>query len=177
VSFHHELLGTPVSSDPLRCYLFLLLCAGGGMGGGYSQAMQMGGLGYGGNMGMGMNPMNMGGMQGMGMGMGGMQGMGMGGMGGGMGGGMTRMGQSGVMGIGDQNGNLQAAKAWKLFIGQFGTILELVLLRNQSDARHRGCGFLVYNSMQEAEAALAANNTKLPNDIRQRPIMVKFANK
>jgi hypothetical protein len=159
------------------------------MGGGYSQAMQMGGMGYGGNMGMGMNPMNMnmGGMQGMGMG-----GMGMGGMGN-MGGGMGRMGQSGVMGIGDQNGNLQAAKAWKLFIGQisydlsegdlfdffsqFGTILELVLLRNQSDARHRGCGFLVYNSLQEAEAALAANNTKLPNDIRQRPIMVKFANK
>jgi RNA-binding protein Musashi len=87
---------------------------------------------------------------------------------------------------------LQAAKAWKLFIGQisfdmaegdlfpffsqFGTILELVLLRNQGDGRHKGCGFLVYSSAEEAEAALAANGAVMPNDARQRQIMVKYAN-
>lgn len=118
-----------------------------------------------------------------------MGGMGMGGMG--MGG--MKSGSQQGLGIGNQNGNLQAAKAWKLFIGQisfdlaepdlfaffsqFGTILELVLLRNPGDGgRHRGCGFLVYNSAQEAEAALQADQATLPNDARQRKISVRYAN-
>jgi hypothetical protein len=156
--------------------------------GNYSQGMNMNmPMGYGMGMGnMGMGGMGMGSMN---MPMGGM-GMGMGGMGGGMGGGGSKGGQ--VMGIGNQNGNLQAAKAWKLFIGQisfdlaepdlfpffsqFGTVLELLLLRNPGDNRHRGCGFLVYNTAEEAQTALQANDAVLPNDTRQRKILVRYAN-
>jgi hypothetical protein len=181
----------------LLLLLLLLLCVrapAGSMGGYGQQGMNMNmPMGYGGMGGMGMGGMGMGGM-GMnmphmgGMGMGGMGGMGMGGMGGGM-----KAGAQQGLGIGNQNGNLQAAKAWKLFIGQisfdlaepdlfaffsqFGTILELVLLRNPGDGgRHRGCGFLVYNSAQEAEAALQADQATLPNDPRQRKISVRYAN-
>lgn len=96
------------------------------------------------------------------------------------------------MGAGAAGGNLQAAKAWKLFVGQvsfglsepdlypffaqFGTILELVLLRS-SDGRNRGCGFLVFSSQAEAEACIAsANGAVLPNDPKQRALLVKYAN-
>jgi hypothetical protein len=61
------------------------------------------------------------------------------------------------------------------FFQQFGTILELALLR-QPDGRHRGCGFLTYASQAEAEAAIAsANGVVMPNDTRQRPMTVKYA--
>ena len=109
-----------------------------------------------------------------------------------MGGGMMPGMQAGPLGMGDAGGNLAAAKAWKLFIGQisfslseadlfpffqqFGTILELVLLRS-NDGRSKGCGFLIYSSQAEAEAAMAsANGAVLPNDVRGRPLMVKYAN-
>lgn len=84
------------------------------------------------------------------------------------------------------------AKAWKLFLGQvsynllepdlysffsqFGNIQELILLR-QPDGRSRGCGFLIYSSQAEADAAIAgANGAVLPNDPRGRPVTVRYAN-
>jgi RNA recognition motif-containing protein len=87
---------------------------------------------------------------------------------------------------------LVAAKAWKLFIGQlsynfsepdlfpffsqFGNILELVLLRTP-DGRSKGCGFLIYSSQEEAENAIAQGNGQvLPNDVKARPLMVRYAN-
>lgn len=64
------------------------------------------------------------------------------------------------------------------FFSQFGTILEFVLLRNPGDGgRHKGCGFLVYNSAEEAEAAIkGGHGAVMPNDPRNREIMVKYAN-
>jgi len=173
--------------------------------GGFSQGMNMGAMGNMGNMGAGgmanMGYGGMGGMSNMGA-MGGMGGMGMNTMGMGMGMGMPGMGMGmgmggakggQALGIGNANGNLQAAKAWKLFIGQisfdcneadlfpffaqFGTVLELVLLRNPGDGRHRGCGFVIYNSSDEANNAIQnANGTILPNDHRHCSIVVKYAN-
>lgn len=62
------------------------------------------------------------------------------------------------------------------FFAQFGTVLELALLR-QPDGRHRGCGFLTYSTQEEAEMAItSANGVIMPNDTRQRPLMVKYAN-
>eukprot|EP00878_Enallax_costatus_P014269 GHUV01014925.1.p1 GENE.GHUV01014925.1~~GHUV01014925.1.p1 ORF type:complete len:227 (+),score=45.45 GHUV01014925.1:632-1312(+) len=168
----------------------------GGMGNQMGGDMGMGNqMGMGGQGMMGGSQMGMGGMGGMGNQMGGMGGMGnQMGMGGGMGGNMGAMStsQRGVMGIGNENGNLAQAKQWKLFIGQisftlnegdlfpffsqFGTILELVLLRG-NDGRNKGCGFLIYNSQEEAENAIAnANGATLPNDMGRRPLMVKYAN-
>jgi len=121
----------------------------------------------------------------------------MGGQGGMMGGQPGMMGAqqhkpSAPLGLGAAGGDLQAARAWKLFIGQisfnlseadlfpffsqFGTILELVLLRN-NDGRNRGCGFLIYSTQEEANNCLnSANGVVLPSDARGRPLLVKYAN-
>ena len=191
--------GRCLTACVLRSPLHCCCCRAGGMQN-FGQGMNMPmGYGMGGMnaMGGGMNAMGMmgGGMMGAMGGMGGMNAMGgmMGGGGGAGSGGSGGRRQMGLMGLGDQNGNLAAAKAWKLFIGQisfdlaegdlfpffsqFGSILELVLLRNQGDRRHKGCGFVVYSTAAEAEAALAgANGATMPGDPRQRHIAVKYAN-
>eukprot|EP00798_Chlamydomonas_sp_ICE-L_P017687 gene17687-24042_t len=159
-----------------------------GMMGGY------GGMGYGGDMGMqGMQGMPYGGMQGM---MGGnmmaQQGM--------MGGNM--MGRSGGQGNGNmlmQNNRMGAgvidegSKQWKLFVGQVpfeanegdlyplfsevGNVLELVVLRNPT-GRSKGCAFVTFETRVLAEKAIRQIDRKmcLPNDPRQRLLLVKYAN-
>jgi hypothetical protein len=82
------------------------------------------------------------------------------------------------------------AKPWKLylgqlsyatseedlaaFFGQFGTILEVAVLRG-NDGRSKGCAFLSYSTQEEAQGALAASGLALPTDPKQRAITVKFA--
>eukprot|EP00195_Chlamydomonas_chlamydogama_P012061 CAMPEP_0202894456 /NCGR_PEP_ID=MMETSP1392-20130828/3866_1 /ASSEMBLY_ACC=CAM_ASM_000868 /TAXON_ID=225041 /ORGANISM="Chlamydomonas chlamydogama, Strain SAG 11-48b" /LENGTH=444 /DNA_ID=CAMNT_0049579165 /DNA_START=76 /DNA_END=1406 /DNA_ORIENTATION=+ len=151
-----------------------------GMGGGYDMnAMAaMANMGYG----MGMNPMAS--MMGMGMGMP----MGMG-MGANRNNGNMMM-QSSRLGSGVQD---EAAKQWKLFVGQvpfeareqdlwplfaeIGNILELVVLRNPQ-GRSRGCAFVTYENRMLAEKAIRQIDGKmcLPNDPKQRLLIVKYAN-
>eukprot|EP00197_Chlamydomonas_leiostraca_P002281 CAMPEP_0202857886 /NCGR_PEP_ID=MMETSP1391-20130828/652_1 /ASSEMBLY_ACC=CAM_ASM_000867 /TAXON_ID=1034604 /ORGANISM="Chlamydomonas leiostraca, Strain SAG 11-49" /LENGTH=531 /DNA_ID=CAMNT_0049536745 /DNA_START=118 /DNA_END=1713 /DNA_ORIENTATION=+ len=165
-----------------------------GMGMGYGMGGPMGQMGYGmGQMGM----MGMG-MQGMGMGM---QGMNMGGMGGmGMNGGMRQGGQKAV---GTGNSAMQAnkmgsgvveeaAKQWKLFVGQvpfeasegdlwpifsaIGNILELVVLRTPQ-GKSKGCAFVTYENRMMAEKAIRQLDGQVcvPDDPKQRLLIVKYA--
>lgn len=109
----------------------------------------------------------------------------------GMMGGMMGSGASGGGGGGSAAATmLNAAKQWKLFVGQisfdldeealtpffaqWGTILELAMPR--TDGRPRGYAFLTYSSQAEAEAAIVgANGAIVPNDPRQRPLQVRYA--
>ncbi|MEW5303084.1 MAG: hypothetical protein WDW38_001409 [Sanguina aurantia] len=149
------------------------------MGGGYDNGMGYGMMGgMGGNMGMG----------------GGMMQMGGGGMGGGGGGralGMNMATGGGNVGRNSIPAN-DAAKEWKLFVGQVpfeatemdlwpvfaqaGNILELVVLRAQG--KSKGCAFVTYETKALADRAIRTldGQASLPNDMRGKPLVVKFAN-
>lgn len=85
------------------------------------------------------------------------------------------------------------ANDWKLFVGQvpfecgerdlwpifsqLGEVLELVILR--SEGRSKGCGFVTYADRETAEVAAARLNghVSLPNDLRGKRLVVRFADK
>jgi len=146
-------------------------------------------------MGMGMGMQGMQGMQGMGMGMQAAR-PGMGGMGGGMGAGIqpksigvgNQAMQASKMGVGVMD---ESVKQWKLFVGQVpfdaseqdlwnsfstvGNILELVILRTPQ-GKSKGCAFITYDNRVLADAAVRKFDAQpLPEDPKQRPLIVKFA--
>lgn len=188
------------------------------MGMGMNNPMAMNAFGMGGPMsamGMGVNGMGGMGMGPMGPGMGSMSSQGMGSQGMGYGSmtmGSGAAGQMGPQGSGSQAAGaspfgmgssppapkstatpaeLEAARPWKLFIGQlpfetsegdlwqlfrpYGEILEAIILRN-TEGRSKGCAFVSYRTQAMADLAIQRlNGTPIPHDPRGKNLVVKLA--
>jgi RNA recognition motif-containing protein len=88
--------------------------------------------------------------------------------------------------------DVEASKAWKLFVGQvpfnvnesdlwpyfsaIGNILELVILRAPT-GESKGCAFLTYSDKQSADACISQLDGRLilPNDPRSRALQIKYS--
>lgn len=79
----------------------------------------------------------------------------------------------------------------KLFVGQlpstvdeaglrqifseFGNVLETVILRDRATNTHRGCGFVIFSTREEAERAISSQNTRAVLPGATSPMQVKLA--
>jgi len=60
-------------------------------------------------------------------------------------------------------------------VSQFGTVIELTVLRDRATQMHRGCAFLIYSTKDEAMAAIQGLNNLITLPGAKMPLQVKLA--